>query len=236
MKKIIILFLFIANAITVCFAKDIILKTNGEEIEATVLEVKQNEVLYKYIDIESSAVYTIPISEVFMITYENGSKDLFNKYQSLTARTKQSDVGIVQLSREFYTIGTNDSLMLKYLRKYDPTYNQTFYNAFFSACRARNTGSALLGIGLTSSLFGMVIMIYGGLQSDSFFYSMGIIVGLAGEVFTIISIPVSASAGARKQAIKNNFKNLYLIKDNYSYIPTLNFGLTNNGIGLTLNF
>ncbi|MEM6522939.1 MAG: hypothetical protein AAF693_04070 [Bacteroidota bacterium] len=59
-------------------AQDVIVKKNGDEIEAVVLEVSTSEIKYKkYINREGPS-YTINKSEVFMIRYENGTKDVFN--------------------------------------------------------------------------------------------------------------------------------------------------------------
>jgi hypothetical protein len=57
-----------------------------------------------------------------------------------------------------------------------------------------------------------------------------------GVFLLTLSIPVSASAGARKHAIKNNFAREYFGIENYTYQPKLNFGSTLNGIGLIVTF
>ena len=68
-------------------AQDVILKTNGDEIQAKVKEIGVSEIKYKKFDNKSGPVYTILKSEVFMITYENGSKDWFGRRQETTATT-----------------------------------------------------------------------------------------------------------------------------------------------------
>ena len=65
-------------------AQDVILKTNGDEIQAKIQEVGTNEVKYKKFGNESGPVYTMLKSEVFMITYENGTKDWFGRRQEKT--------------------------------------------------------------------------------------------------------------------------------------------------------
>jgi hypothetical protein len=64
--------------VTFCFAQDVITKVNGDEIKSKILEVNQNEIKYKVFDYQSGPSYTISKSEIFMIRYENGSKDIFN--------------------------------------------------------------------------------------------------------------------------------------------------------------
>jgi hypothetical protein len=76
MKKIIFLL-----ALNILFfqlpAQDIIVKQDGVEIPATVTEINDTEIKYKMPN--RSVVYTLGKSEVFMIKYENGTKDVFGK-------------------------------------------------------------------------------------------------------------------------------------------------------------
>lgn len=57
---------------------DIIVLKNGEEIEALVSEITSGLIKYKICDNPSGQDYTIKKSEVFMIKYINGTKDVFN--------------------------------------------------------------------------------------------------------------------------------------------------------------
>ena len=78
--------------LTVCFcfvigllhAQDIITKTNGDEIQAKVTEIGINEVKYNRFDNLSGPVYTIQKSDIFMITYKDGTKDVFGIQQKQT--------------------------------------------------------------------------------------------------------------------------------------------------------
>ena len=59
--------------------KDKVLLKNGEEISAKVLTVSEKEISYKKADFLDGPTYTILPSSVFMITYSNGIKDIFNQ-------------------------------------------------------------------------------------------------------------------------------------------------------------
>ncbi|MDR2628353.1 MAG: PorT family protein [Dysgonamonadaceae bacterium] len=81
MRKIIyvlVLALF-AGAVSLVNAQDIIIQTNGEEIKAKVLEVGTTEVKYKQYGNESGPIYSLAKSKIFMIKYENNSKDVFTE-------------------------------------------------------------------------------------------------------------------------------------------------------------
>lgn len=58
-------------------AQDIITQKNGEEIQVKVTEVGTSDVKYKKFGSETGPTYTLSKSEIFMIKYENGEKDVF---------------------------------------------------------------------------------------------------------------------------------------------------------------
>ena len=95
----------------------------------------------------------------------------------------------------------------------------------------------MLGLGIGSMCVGGIIIAvslsntpsYGGAITGFVFIGVG-------EILTIVSIPVSAVAGGRKRAIKNDFAREYFGTDGYTYQPTLNFGVTQSGIGISFNF
>lgn len=66
-------------------AQDIILKRNAEEIEALVKEITDTDVKYKKFSNPGGVTYSIRRSEIFSITYENGSTEHF------TETTSQAD-------------------------------------------------------------------------------------------------------------------------------------------------
>ncbi|MDH5382491.1 MAG: hypothetical protein OEW75_16680, partial [Cyclobacteriaceae bacterium] len=61
-----------------CFSQDITSYKNGTEIKAKVLEITTLEVKFKKFDNLEGPTYTILKSDLFMITYENGSKEIFS--------------------------------------------------------------------------------------------------------------------------------------------------------------
>jgi hypothetical protein len=59
-------------------AQDVIVKKSGEEINAKVEQVSDTEIKYRKADNPSGPVYSVSKSEVFMIKYANGTKDVFS--------------------------------------------------------------------------------------------------------------------------------------------------------------
>ena len=82
MKK--ISFLVLMNIFTIlsCFAQDIITKKTAEDINVKVIEVTTSEVKYKNFDNLNGPTFTLSKSEILMIRYENGSKDIFTESQN----------------------------------------------------------------------------------------------------------------------------------------------------------
>ncbi|GGF00380.1 hypothetical protein [Hymenobacter cavernae] len=58
-------------------AQDVLTKVSGEELAVKVLEIRPTEITYKRTDNPDGPLITIRRSEVFMIRYANGTKDVF---------------------------------------------------------------------------------------------------------------------------------------------------------------
>ncbi|MDR2970882.1 MAG: hypothetical protein LBU83_02980 [Bacteroidales bacterium] len=243
--KLLILFAFVMLFEVDSIAQDVIFLKNGNEIMSLVQEIGLEYITYKKYENQAGPIYYVAKAEVFMIKYENGMKDIFN--EDIISNNSISN----DLRTKFYNIGTNDREMLIFFKE-NNFFN--YYNSFSSACRCRNVGKALLGSGIALTGCGFIFIMCGAFiyphnVYDAYYgyYSRGydnvalIISGgvflCAGEILTIVSIPVSAVAGARKKAIKNNFAREYFGAEKYTYQTSLNFGITQNGgIGLLLKF
>jgi hypothetical protein len=222
---------------TTAFSQDVIITKDSKKIEAKVTEININSIKYKKFNNLEGPTYTLLKSEIATIVYQNGMIDVFDEKEREPVPEKNNlfpyKNGLVQdkMKNEFYDIGTDDDRMLDFLNKNDISK----YKEFAAACKQRNRGGTLLGSGLALTLEGIIF--YGILGTESeFFAGIGVVSLIVGEVFIIVSIPISASAGARKNAIKEDFEQQYFSNKKYSYQPTLNFGFTQGGLGFTLNF
>lgn len=75
MKPIIFLFILFISANV--FSQDTIYKRNGEVINAKVLEVELNVIKFKKTSNPDGPLYSLPKSQIALIQYKNGSKDIF---------------------------------------------------------------------------------------------------------------------------------------------------------------
>lgn len=74
MKKLI--FLLTMCVVFNLSAQDIIVKRNGDELKCRILEVSKNEVKYKRWANQDGPAFSEKKSDIFMIKYENGEKDV----------------------------------------------------------------------------------------------------------------------------------------------------------------
>jgi hypothetical protein len=86
-----LLLLYVISPLFV-FSQDLILKKNGDEIKSKVVEILKTEIKYKKFENLSGPVYSIDITEVFMVRYENGSKDVFNQFESYNKTSNKESV------------------------------------------------------------------------------------------------------------------------------------------------
>ncbi len=82
MKNILFTLLFIIGVFSLSYAQDMITKKNSEDIKAKVLEVTTSEIKFKKFENLNGPTFSLSKSEVIMIRYENGTKDVFTDYQS----------------------------------------------------------------------------------------------------------------------------------------------------------
>ncbi len=84
MKKYLLL-LFTVLGAQLVMAQDVIVKTNGEELKARVLEITTTDIAYLSADTTDAVNYKIAKAEVFMIRFANGTKEVFQ--ENLPANT-----------------------------------------------------------------------------------------------------------------------------------------------------
>ncbi|HXH20236.1 MAG TPA: hypothetical protein VNJ07_14260 [Chitinophagales bacterium] len=65
-------------------AQDVIIFRNGDEVQAKVREIDTEHIKYVRYDNLNGPLYTIPRADVFMIKYENGTKDIITNLSKTT--------------------------------------------------------------------------------------------------------------------------------------------------------
>jgi hypothetical protein len=90
MKSLLTLSVFILLAINMK-AQDLILLKNGNELDAKVMEVNVSEIKYKKSDNPDGPSYSVQRSDVFLIKYKNGTKDIISPITDADQKNKSSN-------------------------------------------------------------------------------------------------------------------------------------------------
>ena len=85
MKRILFL-LLIGLSSNLIFAQDIMVKRNGDEIKSKILEITIETIKYKQFEFQDGPTRNINISDVFMVIYENGKREMFSTTESITSK------------------------------------------------------------------------------------------------------------------------------------------------------
>ena len=75
-------------------AQDVITLRNGDEINGKVTKVTPTEIEYRLASNPDGPIYTKSVSEIFMVKYENGQKDVFGDTPAPAAQQQQVTVAI----------------------------------------------------------------------------------------------------------------------------------------------
>jgi len=103
-----LIFLMFSINMASMFAQDIITLRNGNEIQAFVQNISEIEVKYKRSDNPNGPNYTLKKSDIFMIRYANGSRDVFTDKISTHAVETTSAPVVVQPSVQSMTEWVNE--------------------------------------------------------------------------------------------------------------------------------
>ena len=74
------------------FSQDVIILSNGNEIEAKIVKVGSSEIEYKKWSNQDGPTYTEQTNNIFMIKYQNGEKDIFHSINEEQKTPAQSNV------------------------------------------------------------------------------------------------------------------------------------------------
>lgn len=116
------IFLFSLFSMLTLFSQDVITKQNGDEIKAKILEVTNTELKYKKFDNLEGPVFTMKLNEVFMILYQNGTKEVFNSSKNVEETTQDSE--------QTYQSGVTDSR--QYYKSYKAAGTVTLLTSLLS--------------------------------------------------------------------------------------------------------
>ena len=236
------------------FAQDVITLKNGDDIQALVQEVGEVEIKYKKFDNLEGPNYTMKKTEIFMIRYANGSKDVFtdisepviepaktslveqkNNYSQTNTRNENT-----LLSVRNAQVRNQNGVQLRHseimeLMKTEPMALENYKRG--ASNRRVGKGLAVPGLIFCGVGIGLLIGHYATPEYDRDPDMLAASTGFFGLsiAFNIPSIILSSSGNRRIETAVDIYNNS--IQRQRSQNMSLNFGITQSGgIGLTLNF
>lgn len=88
MKKLTLIILMTFFLTSLVFSQDVIIKNNGDEINAKVLEITENSIKYKEYNFQDGPIRSISKTEALMIIYENGIREKFSIVENQNIKNK----------------------------------------------------------------------------------------------------------------------------------------------------
>lgn len=226
--------------ITNLFSQDVIFLSNGNEIEVKIIKIGDTEIEYKKWSNQDGPTYIEKTSNIFMIKYQNGEKDIFEKKQnnvneqSVVITKPHEDMSIEIVGGRYYYQGKQITTKEQLLDIYKKNNCNNAYNVYESAIQGNKSGTIMYCIGLPLAAVGIPLFITGLLESNDILSAIGAPMAIAGPIFFIggLSMVVSSNNEARRSIdIYNN----QIAKKNQNI--SLNFGTcSTGGIGLSLKF
>jgi hypothetical protein len=202
----------------VLYAQDIITKKDGTDIQAKVTEVGESQISYKKFSNLNGPIYTISISDILMITYENGEREMFNikKMSSLPQGVMTYNSWSGKISVGGVTI--EDDMLDRYFSPED-------FQLFKRGKTVSTVGSILAFTGALP--FGYSIG-YMGAAGETDETNLALLIG--GGAVMVAGIVVSSSGGKKMKKAMAKYNSAL------TFQPEVRFGATNYGVGIALVF
>jgi len=230
-------FLFFAAccvSVASTFAQDVITLKSGEEIQALVQEIGDIDVKYKKFDNRNGPTYSLKKSDIFMIRYANGSKDVFTETPEPPITDPKGAQNQAKIQLEPLSLNGIHVMSSYGVRLSQNEVRNTMKNVP-AALGQYNSGCSLRGVGWG---FFIPMCIFLGAGSVTMTISNGSAgLGLYGASLGCF-VPSLCFFLSGNANIKNSVSTYNRgIKQKQISDVSLNFGITQSGgIGLILNF
>ncbi len=198
-------------------AQDIITKKDGTDIQAKVTEVGQSTISYKKYSNLDGPLYTISISDIVMITYENGEREMYIS-QSSTTNNSTLPQGVMAYNNGKVSVGgvtIENEMLERYFTSED-------YSLFKKGKSLILGGGIVNIIGCAALGYSIGWMIAGGKPLWDLF--------IGGGVASIGGLIVCLIGEDDVRTAVNNYNSSLVFQ------PEIRIGTTTNGIGLVVVF
>lgn len=243
------------------FAQDTIVFRNGNEVVVKVTEVSDTQIKYNLWSNQGGAVFTKNISDIFMVKYKGGHKDVYDKQPTTQSAAISTTPNVtVKNGRNYISLDgkmersrgdmeINDNEIEEELLKKLLTADE--FQTFESAHRQRGIGNGLLIPGIILSGGGFlcwfscaILLADGYWYSEYVGFSVGMSVFALGLTFLAAAIPLKSIARHRLDWVADSYNQRTFGKGVSLSIAPRMFSNPNKtgsrgsafGAGITLNF
>ena len=238
MKKLYLFILAIALSIA-ANAQDTIIFLNGDIQVVKVTEVSKTQIKYLLWDSQEGPVYVQEVSDIYMIKYHNGTKEIYEQSQTLTLSDTKSTTYYGRLERREETLLLNGKTLSK--EEALSVLGQERYNTFTEGLSQSSSGGGYLFSSIAFALGGVAIL---AMSHDESSVIGWIMLGVADVLLPIGIVLKSVGNGRANWAVNDyNYSARQLSQSSYLEVgPSLvcvptstgsNYAL---GAGLRLNF
>ncbi len=232
------------------FAQDIIHTIDGRSIEAKILEISDDDILYKTFDNQDGPDYRMSVDRVLRIVFQNGTERSF------------APSSLIFTNPYFYEVGPYGPLEYRWGHYYDRRgrlyadqlrdyLGVSLYGSDYLKADRQLTWGFVLTMAGATLLVGSLVA--GGASAEynrnvssmNLPYHMRetaassqapyIVSGIVGAACLGFGIPLWVKGDKKLNAIADDYNQRYGGK-HYGSRPSLNLGSTANGVGLALNF
>ena len=245
MKAKLILFCALMSLCGNAFAQDIIHTIDGRSIEAKVLEINDDDILYKTFDNLDGPNYRMSVSRVASIVFQNGTERAFAPSTILVPSPYSSGRygpdGPLEYRRGHY-YDRHGRVYADQLRDY---LGVSIYGSDYVKAKSQYSWGSYLTV--TGTMLVAFSAIGGGASAGSSAWAQrhGLDAKGGGTLFigTLVTgaaalgvgIPLWIKGNRKMNAIADDYNRRYG-GGAYGYNPSLSFGGTGNGVGLALKF
>ena len=244
MEKIFLALFATIFLVPMLFAQDIITLKNGDDIQAVVQEIDEVDIKYKKYENLDGPIYILKKTNVFMIRYANGSKDVFSDVAPPLRQEENQHPINNQSDRSgnyesFIISRSNDNEMAAFLKENDAV----LYDQFQRGITFQKKGKDFVKAGLIVTGTGMALFFVGLDQYyrnknndlSIFMIYPGIVISIVGPCVILTSIPFYATGGSLKKSAVDSYERKHYMNRS-SHQPSLDFNFYGNGVGFAIRF
>jgi len=240
-RQVLLFMCFIAFT-CVCFAQDIIITRDSRRIEAKVTEINVENIRYKQYSNQEGPTYTLPVSSIVSIVYQNGQVETFEsapaapttpatRNQTTPERNQQSAVTTSRTSQTNST-GTRRLSTAEMLAEMQANY-PALYSKYNSGRRMKTTGWVLTGTGIAAFVIGFGVLVDGAENEEYEQADAGALIFTAGVGLIAGGVTTLAIGSGKRRRALNAFKNQYYSSEQS---PHFQFNVYPNRVGLAYVF